>query len=373
MKTDACIWNLESRRVSIDTIREKSTPMQLKYGPPSLMLKPSEIEHAMREMDKMHGTSFYKWIRSEENIGYICAFKRTMFEDFLNLPQELTEGLSPFAIVHAREDCQCGPTSGPSLVGRALRWMSSEWSIPSIAELLLKLFYHLRVESRIFARLVAELAVLNDGEESKSGATQTEREAAGSSTADNDNADLPEEAEDELEGKSFVDAERVSEVVEVLLMGETPQVAAAFVRHFSEECGWIPAKICDCQSYDTSLDGPTLTEDSISSFEMSKILSSTPGSSKSQSTDESSLDDYDSRLGKGASASTLVVDDDDDVFTSTLGSLEHYIEETRKPVVRCRGVWKESEEAHRRQQAWSHLSNFVAGILGVHSIGHNVR
>ncbi|KAI8808093.1 hypothetical protein BJ742DRAFT_739209 [Cladochytrium replicatum] len=28
------------------------------HGPPSLMLKPAEIWHAMLEMDKMHGTSF---------------------------------------------------------------------------------------------------------------------------------------------------------------------------------------------------------------------------------------------------------------------------------------------------------------------------
>jgi hypothetical protein len=84
----------------------------------------ADVDNSIKDMDKKYGTTFYSWIKSEENIGYLCTFKRQMFDQYFE--------------------------SRPESLIYAIQWLTSEWSIPSIAELLLKLFYHYRLESEKF-------------------------------------------------------------------------------------------------------------------------------------------------------------------------------------------------------------------------------
>ncbi|KAJ3332107.1 hypothetical protein HDU76_001250 [Blyttiomyces sp. JEL0837] len=127
-----------------------------------------DIEESLREMDRLYGTSFYSWIKSEANIGYLCTFKRKMFDQY------------------ADED--------PAVLVRVLQFLTSGWSVASVAEIMLKLFYGYKIESRKFSRLLAAVA-------------------------------------------SKWDRSRRHEVVNVLLIGETSKSTAKFIYHFTEGNG----------------------------------------------------------------------------------------------------------------------------------------
>ncbi|KAJ3124341.1 hypothetical protein HK101_006144, partial [Irineochytrium annulatum] len=85
----------------------------------------------MLEMDRLYGTSFINWIRSESNIGYICSFKKDLFEHY--------------------------ERTSPESIPRVMTWLTSDWSIASVAEIMLKLFYGYRIASIKFTRLLAQI------------------------------------------------------------------------------------------------------------------------------------------------------------------------------------------------------------------------
>ncbi|KAJ3220033.1 hypothetical protein HDU67_007766 [Dinochytrium kinnereticum] len=92
-----------------------------------------DVRVAMSTMDKTYTTRFSEWVRSENNVSYICTFKKELFNEFL------------------KEDV--------IIVCNAIRWLTADWGVASVAELLLKLFYPYRIESRIFANIVQAISV----------------------------------------------------------------------------------------------------------------------------------------------------------------------------------------------------------------------
>lgn len=94
-------------------ISEKFVPSTVKSPVAPKSVK--ELEYVMTEMDRINGTSFKQWVLSEENIGYICTFKREIFENNWE--------------------------TNPSGVFTVLQWLSEGWKTPSVAEFLLKMFY----------------------------------------------------------------------------------------------------------------------------------------------------------------------------------------------------------------------------------------
>ncbi|KAI8617556.1 hypothetical protein BC830DRAFT_1166922 [Chytriomyces sp. MP71] len=125
----------------------------------------ADVDEAMKEMDRIHETTFKAWIQSEANIGYVCTYKRALFDRYM------------------KEDRQT--------LALVLRWMSLDWSMASFAEMMLKLFYKHKVESRKFTHLLAAVA-----------------------------ADWS--------------PEKKAEAANVLLIGETATSTAKFVKHYLE-------------------------------------------------------------------------------------------------------------------------------------------
>ncbi|KAJ3121328.1 hypothetical protein HK100_012432 [Physocladia obscura] len=100
--------------------------------PAALVKKPQsagDVDAAMKEMDEKHSTSFYSWIKSESNIGYVTTYKRSLFDSAM------------------KQD--------PQTLVFVLQWLTAGWSVASTAEIFLKLFYSYRIESRKFAHLLA--------------------------------------------------------------------------------------------------------------------------------------------------------------------------------------------------------------------------
>lgn len=124
-----------------------------------------EIDEVMRCMDKKYQTSFYTWIKSEANIAYVCTYKRDLFDQY------------------GKDDS--------ATVVRVLKWLTEGWSISSTAEIILKLFYSCKIESRRFSRILAGIS--EDWEQL-----------------------------------------RKEEIVNVLLVGENPSSTAKFIKHFTE-------------------------------------------------------------------------------------------------------------------------------------------
>ncbi|KAJ3261525.1 hypothetical protein HK103_005363 [Boothiomyces macroporosus] len=91
-----------------------------------------DVEATMAQMDKQNKTSFTKWVKSENNLNYICTFKAELIKDFIEKDFESS--------IHA------------------LEWMTDGWSLESVSELILKLFYTKRISSAIFCRIVWGLA-----------------------------------------------------------------------------------------------------------------------------------------------------------------------------------------------------------------------
>jgi hypothetical protein len=114
----ACVSPRSSSCTLFDKEKE---PEEVSNRPNSV----EEVEETMDRMDKLFKTSFSKWIRSENNLAYVCSFKGAMILNYIN------------------ED--------PQSAMFALEWMIHDWSVESVAELVLKLFYSHRVNSLIFS------------------------------------------------------------------------------------------------------------------------------------------------------------------------------------------------------------------------------
>jgi hypothetical protein len=84
-----------------------------------------DVHNTMEEMDRIHHTSFSSWIRSESNLQYLYTLKGKMILAYID--------------------------KDPKSAMLALEWMTAEWSVDSVAELVLKLFYADRISSLKFS------------------------------------------------------------------------------------------------------------------------------------------------------------------------------------------------------------------------------
>ncbi|KAJ3111664.1 hypothetical protein HDU96_005478 [Phlyctochytrium bullatum] len=152
-----------------------------------------DVEDTMRQMDSTYGTQFTSWIRSEANVSYICTFKRHLFMQFMQ--------------------------EEPARVATVLRWLTKDWSLPTIAELILKLvrflssqdstrscklnvpqnnqFYGMRIDSGIFADMVHAITI-----------------------------DWPRE--------------RQLDLINIVLIGENPGMSARFFHNFTQGVSFVP-------------------------------------------------------------------------------------------------------------------------------------
>jgi hypothetical protein len=85
----------------------------------------NDVERAMAQMDKINRTGFSKWIKAESNVSYLCSFKGPLILEYVQEDQE--------SAMHA------------------LEWLIEGWSVESVAELVLKLFYSCGISSRVFS------------------------------------------------------------------------------------------------------------------------------------------------------------------------------------------------------------------------------
>ena len=150
--------------------QEMKARNEMKFVPAPLKALPlqpqnvKELDEIMTTMDKNNGTSFKHWIQSMENISYICTFKRDFFENYFQ--------------------------SSPQTVIVVIQWLSLNWTVPSIAEFVLKMFYHWKLESPQFGALLNGLV------------------------------------EDWTRKRTF-------DLLHVLLIGESPKSIATFIRNFT--------------------------------------------------------------------------------------------------------------------------------------------
>jgi len=98
-----------------------------------------DIEDTLKEMDKIHNTSFYNWIKDENNVSVIAFKTKELFQE------------------HYEKQ--------PELVYNALRFLCKDWKLSKIAELILKLFYKCNVASKKLAIIVYEVSLLLENPE----------------------------------------------------------------------------------------------------------------------------------------------------------------------------------------------------------------
>jgi len=98
-----------------------------------------DIEETLKEMDKIHNTSFYNWIKDENNVSVIAFKTKDLFQE--NYEKQ------------------------PELVYNALRFLCKDWKLSKIAELILKLFYKSNVASEKLAIIIYEVSLLLENPE----------------------------------------------------------------------------------------------------------------------------------------------------------------------------------------------------------------
>jgi hypothetical protein len=151
--------------------------MQQKQSPPRTC---AQLDESMDAMDKLNSTSFKNWILSEENIGYICTFKRHLWE----------------------QNWETNPCS----VIIVMQFLSNKggWSSPSTAEMLIKMFLHWKVDSPRFGALINGLVrglELPEDDESKADESWTKRQ--------------------------------IYDLVYIVLIDNSPKEAAALIKHLT--------------------------------------------------------------------------------------------------------------------------------------------
>jgi hypothetical protein len=82
------------------------------------------VEETMSKMDELNRTSFKKWIKDEQNVHYLCVTKKDLILGYIERDVESAM--------------------------YALEWMIEGWSVETIAELILKLFYSHGLKSEAF-------------------------------------------------------------------------------------------------------------------------------------------------------------------------------------------------------------------------------
>ncbi|ORX45953.1 hypothetical protein BCR36DRAFT_414267 [Piromyces finnis] len=98
-----------------------------------------DIEDTLKEMDKIHNTSFFNWIKDENNASVIAFKTKDLFQE--NYEKQ------------------------PELVYNALRFLCKDWKLSKIAELILKLFYNSNVASEKLAIIIYEVSLLLENPE----------------------------------------------------------------------------------------------------------------------------------------------------------------------------------------------------------------
>lgn len=85
----------------------------------------TDVQVAMAQMDDINKTGFTKWIKAETNVSYLCSYK------------------GPLILEYVQQDLKSAML--------ALEWLIEGWSVESVAELVLKLFYSCNISSVEFA------------------------------------------------------------------------------------------------------------------------------------------------------------------------------------------------------------------------------
>ncbi|KAJ3203866.1 hypothetical protein HK099_001339 [Clydaea vesicula] len=199
-----------------------------------------ELDNAMKKMDSQNGTGFFNWVKNEENIGYICTYKRDIFEE--NFERD------------------------PKQVFIAVRWLVESWSVPSIAEFLLKMFYHWKLESKKFGALVN--GICNGFQNEKN----SERE--------------PKKPHKQFDKKKILD------LLHVLLIGESSKSTSKFLLNFTKSYKIVRGfgkENFESNDDKNSERSPVETESKTKSWDRFEILELVKGLSFSLQWDESFL------------------------------------------------------------------------------------
>lgn len=141
-----------------------------------------ELNKTMEDMDKINGTTFRNWILSEENIGYVCTFKRHLWENNWEESPESVIVVMQFLVKYGK------------------------WSVPSTAECILKMFIHFGIDSPRFGAIVNGIV---KGLNSPDSLEPSQRQEDGWTKRE------------------------ISDLVYILLIDNTPKECATFLRHLS--------------------------------------------------------------------------------------------------------------------------------------------
>jgi len=110
-----------------------------KHGKSKIPRTIKDIDDTLKEMDRIHNTSFYNWIKDENNASVIAFKTKDLFQE--NYEKQ------------------------PELVYNALRFLCKDWKLSKIAELILKLFYKCNVASEQLAIIIYEVSLLLENPE----------------------------------------------------------------------------------------------------------------------------------------------------------------------------------------------------------------
>jgi len=117
---------------------EKSK-ISIKNGKSKIPKTIKDIEDTLKEMDRIHNTSFYDWIKDENNASVIAFKTKDLFQEHYE--------------------------NQPELVYNALRFLCKDWKLSKIAELILKLFYKSNIASEKLAIIIYEVSLLLENPE----------------------------------------------------------------------------------------------------------------------------------------------------------------------------------------------------------------
>jgi len=107
-----------------------------KSNPPKTI---KDIEDTLKEMDKIYNTTFYNWIKDENNASVIALKTKDLFHEYYE--------------------------KQPELVYNVLRFLCKDWKLSKIAELILKLFYKNNIASETLAIIIYEVSLLLENPE----------------------------------------------------------------------------------------------------------------------------------------------------------------------------------------------------------------
>jgi hypothetical protein len=112
------------------------TPVKQVTSPSNEIQKlPNSVQQValvMKQMDEKYNTTFRSYIQSEANIAYFCSLKASMVQEYFD--QDAASAIN------------------------ALKWMVQDWSVNSVAEVIIKIFYQYGISSVKFSQVISGLA-----------------------------------------------------------------------------------------------------------------------------------------------------------------------------------------------------------------------